>query len=126
MCLEPSRRITGPISPPSYQPWWEPPSLFPRTDGSPAVWQRAVPESPHGAYWMLSSSGCHSADAVSLSSVLEPEASIPPKYWLSAKACAGILRRALKRGKALPAMLQRALEAVVDSAKADPDFGEQE
>ena len=109
--MEPSVATPGGISPPSYQPSWEPPSLFPRTDGSPQVWQRALPESPHGAYWTVSSSGLHSAVAASLSSVLEPEASIPPKYWLSPTACAGILRRAAKRGKALPPMLDAALVA---------------
>lgn len=34
---------------------------------------------------------------------------IPPRYFLSAKACAGILRRATRRGKALPAQLEQAL-----------------
>lgn len=34
---------------------------------------------------------------------------LPPRYFLSAKACAGILRRAERRGKALPPMLHRAL-----------------
>ena len=33
-----------------------------------------------------------------------------PKYYLSVKACAGILRRAQRRGKELPEMLKRALE----------------
>ena len=33
-----------------------------------------------------------------------------PKYSLSAKACQGILRRAEKRGKELPSILQKALE----------------
>jgi hypothetical protein len=44
-----------------------------------------------------------------LSAVLEPEA--PAKYCLSKKACEGILRRALRRGKELPPMLREALEA---------------
>lgn len=36
---------------------------------------------------------------------------VPPdsRYFLSAKACQGILRRAEKRGKALPEMLEKAL-----------------
>jgi hypothetical protein len=38
--------------------------------------------------------------------------SIPQKYFLSSTACAGILRRAEKRGKELPMMLRRALEQV--------------
>ena len=44
----------------------------------------------------------------SLSRVLET-GELPPRFYLSAKACSGILRRASKRGKALPPMLQAAL-----------------
>ena len=51
------------------------------------------------------------ADACSLSDILETV--VPPKYSLSPKVCAGILRRAEKRGKALPEQLVAALEAVV-------------
>jgi len=109
--LEPSVATPGGISPPSYQPSWEPPSLFRSETADAASEDGALPESPHGAYWTVSSSGLHSAVAASLSSVLEPEASIPPKYWLSPTACAGILRRAAKRGKALPPMLDAALVA---------------
>ncbi len=47
----------------------------------------------------------------SLSDVLET-GSVPPKFFLSAKACAGILRRAEKRGKKLPEPLRLALTAV--------------
>ena len=52
-------------------------------------------------------------DAVvcSLSQVLAKTA-IPQKYFLSSTACAGILRRAEKRGKTLPEPLMRALTAV--------------
>jgi len=49
------------------------------------------------------------AAVCSLSDVLET-GEIQPKYYLSQKACAGILRRAEKRGKELPALLQKALE----------------
>ena len=94
-----------------YQPSWEEPSLFPPTAGEVRVWQVDLPESPHGGYWTLNTSGFHSADAVSLSSVLQTEASILPKYYLSAKACQGILRRAAKRGKELPSILETALKA---------------
>jgi hypothetical protein len=37
---------------------------------------------------------------------------VPQRFYLSAKACQGILRRAEKRNKTLPEQLQRALEAV--------------
>ena len=48
-------------------------------------------------------------NASRLSQILE--ASPHPKYSLSAKACEGILRRAERRGKELPEVLRKALEA---------------
>jgi hypothetical protein len=44
-----------------------------------------------------------------LSDILETT-DLPPRYYLSATACAGILRRAEKREKNLPPMLKQALE----------------
>jgi hypothetical protein len=44
----------------------------------------------------------------SLSQILQD--SVPEKYYLSPKACRGILRRASSRGKELPEVLQLALE----------------
>ena len=46
-----------------------------------------------------------------LSQILQADA--PEKYYLSAKAAAGILNRAKKRGKELPTMLREALEEVI-------------
>lgn len=51
------------------------------------------------------------SDTVRLSQVLESTTS--EKYFLSPKACAGILHRAEKRGKQLPAILEQALRQVV-------------
>ena len=76
------------------------------------------------AFWTLSTSEWNhtlapslSDDGVcSLSDILEDSGSVPQRYFLSAKACAGILRRAEKRGKQLPPALWMALKAV---AKAD-------
>jgi len=50
------------------------------------------------------------AAVCSLSAVLETD--VPQKYFLSARAARGILRRAARRGKELPPMLQQALENV--------------
>ena len=47
-----------------------------------------------------------------LSQILE--VNVPEKYYLSAKACEGILRRASKRGKELPEMLRIALEQQIE------------
>jgi hypothetical protein len=51
----------------------------------------------------------------SLSDILET-GDVPRQYYLSAKACRGILRRAGKRGKELPPQLARALQAVAGLA----------
>ena len=48
------------------------------------------------------------APVSTLSQILMAE--VPEKYYLSAKACLGILRRASARGKELPAVLKTALE----------------
>jgi hypothetical protein len=52
---------------------------------------------------------------VNLSQVLETTP-VHQRYFLSAKACEGILRRAAKRGKELPPALKDALESVVSRA----------
>ena len=75
-----------------------------------AGWSNAGMASP-GGYSTLSISEWPSAAAVcSLSEVLETD--VAPKYFLSAKACSGILRRAERRGKALPTTLLQALQQV--------------
>jgi hypothetical protein len=59
-----------------------------------------------------------SAAAVcSLSDVLESHA--PQRFFLSAKAASGILRRAKKRGRTLPSRLQAALESLATRRGAD-------
>ncbi len=52
----------------------------------------------------------------SLSDILET-GDVPLRYFLTAKACRGILRRAEKRGKSLPPQLARALQQVADSER---------
>jgi hypothetical protein len=53
------------------------------------------------------------ASVCSLSSILET-GQILRRYYLSQKACLGILRRAEARGKTLPEQLRRALQAVAE------------
>lgn len=57
------------------------------------------------------------------------EANVPQKYYLSAKACRGVLRRAERRGKELPIILKTALEQQIERwRKYDsplPVFGEE-
>ncbi len=83
---------------------------------SSECWQNSGMGSPT-EYWTLSTSEWPSAAAVcSLSDVLET-GDVPPRFFLSARACEGILRRAEKRGKELPTPLQTALTAVAQTAK---------
>ena len=56
-------------------------------------------------------SSYHNPSRTSLSDILET-GRVPEKYFLSQRACSGILRRAEKRGKALPDALKEALESV--------------
>ena len=71
-----------------------------------------------GACWTARISESHSdVVACSLSDILEPHAH--PKYSLSPKAAAGILRRALKRGRTLPTALEQALVAVAQMTPTD-------
>ena len=60
-------------------------------------------------FWTADTSECPSGGGVfsSLPDVLE--ATVPERFFLSPKAAAGILRRAEKRGKRVPAPLERAL-----------------
>ena len=58
----------------------------------------------------------------SLSQVLEEDL-IPQRYYLSPKACAGILRRAEKRGKVLPTTLHHALSAAAEGS-SEPETQE--
>ena len=48
----------------------------------------------------------------SLALILQQPTDVASKYFLSAKAAEGILRRANRRGKTLPEQLQQALEIV--------------
>ena len=71
--------------------------------------------SPTGFLTLNSSEWPKDVAVCSLSDTLET-GDVPRRFFLSPKACQGILRRAERRGKELPKSLQRALEAVVTAA----------
>lgn len=74
----------------------------------------------HGECWMLNSSDWPSdASVCFLSDILEP-LPLPERYFLSPRACAGILRRAKKQDDPLPEMLRLALEHTAMSPDASP------
>ena len=67
---------------------------------------------PNTLGWLRGVEGSFSLPClVKLSKVLE-RGPVHQKYFLSEKACSGILRRAERRGKALPEPLRQALQAV--------------
>jgi len=72
----------------------------------------------HTEFLTLSTSEWPNAAAVcSLSDTLET-GDLPQRFFLSATACAGILRRAEKRGKQLPEALEQALKQVGQTQKS--------
>src|SRR5574344_974246 len=76
-------------------------------------WQK-VSQLPGGCL-MRSFGECPREEDVStLSQILQR--GVPEKYYLSQKACQGILKRASARGKQLPEMLKLALERQARSA----------
>ena len=72
-----------------------------------------------GEFTMHSFGECPSVENVSLLSQILEENPLP-KYSLSARACAGILRRAEKRGKKLPELLEETLRRQ-SASKSEPD-----
>ena len=100
-----------------------PVSCHPAEDGtlvpSSGRWRSSGMGSPgecwtlSGAEWTATLVPSHSDGGVcSLSDVLEATGDVPPRFYLSPKASLGILRRAERRGKALPEALRLALETV--------------
>lgn len=91
------------------------PACYPVTEGETLPssfegWSNAGMASV-GGYLTLSISEWPSAAVVcSLSEVLETD--VPLKYFLSATACRGILRRAERRNKKLPPLLEQILQAI--------------
>lgn len=79
---------------------------------TPAASWETVTRLP-GACWTPNTGACpKDAKESSLSAILQADA--PEKYSLSARACLGILKRAEKRGKKIPAMLWEALVETVE------------
>ena len=84
-------------------------------NGQPQEWFEGGQFVPLGDSLTLNIGEYPREESVStLSEVLE--AIVPKKYYLSATACAGILRRAERRGKELPPLLKEALMSVVNAS----------
>jgi hypothetical protein len=92
-------------------------ACYPATTGKTSTlsairWGNWVMGTPHGFLTLSGSEFPSAVAASSLSDILESPGPHLRKYFLSAKAAQGILRRAAKRGRALPPALQQALESL--------------
>lgn len=96
---------------------------------SSGCWQNSGMGSPTEFLTLNSSEFNHTltpslndAGVCSLLDILEDAGSVPQRFYLSATACAGIVRRAECRGRVLPPLLQTALEHVAQTTTRDkPD-----
>ena len=90
-----------------------------------AEWVTAAAPFPSLGDFTMPSFGEYPSEenASRLSQILEDSA--PQKYSLSARACAGILNRASRRGKALPPELKAALERQCMSTQTESDGDEE-
>src|SRR5487761_1622177 len=92
-----------------------------RLEPSSACWSNSGMGSPTEYLTLNISEYPSDGVASSLSDILET-GELPQRYWLSATACRGILRRAEKRGKELPWALQSALLAVASQTPHRPSM----
>lgn len=97
--------------------WLGAESIRQRSGGRIPVSALDPKDSLNGPYWMRNGSDWRSGASVCSLSAILVTGPIDPRYFLSPLACQGILRRAEKRGKALPEQLRVALQAVVDSER---------
>lgn len=116
MCQVPSPQTTERISESSLRNWQESKiakyqylDLRQVNGNKPERWL-VMDGQLHGEHLMLNFGESPKEERESsLSQILEMN--VPERYYLSPIACQGILRRASKRGKALPPILKEALEA---------------
>ena len=90
------------------------PEFYPSTRAAPSQsswerWKNAGMGGHTGCLTLSISEFPSGGAACSLSDILE-DGPVLPRYFLSPKACRGILRRAERRGRSLPPSLQAALE----------------
>jgi len=117
-----SQELSVPIAEmtlPMFLDLWSAGAFIPRqTDGKirESVFQRMGVELRNGVCLTLNTSEFPNVVVESsLSSILE-RGGVDSRFYLSKKACAGILRRAETRGRELPKELREALERVMQSS----------
>lgn len=116
MCQEPSHQTKEETLLSWLATWLGHDYVYRETDGKQPELLSEKMDSVSGPCWTRSGLEWRSgAVACLLSSILET-GPVDPRFFLSAKACQGILRRAEKRGKVLPVLLRVALEDTATGA----------
>ncbi|NTZ60063.1 hypothetical protein G6L24_07030 [Agrobacterium tumefaciens] len=99
--------------------WGTPPS-FTQDDGAVKVWTFDKKTIPRGLTGRINvEEWPNDASVQSLKNVLQPDSEVGRRFFLSPKACSGILRRAEKRGCELPQKFKEAAERV--ASLTDPE-----
>lgn len=99
---------------------WDTPPSFTQGDGAVKVWLFDKKSMPRGLAGQINvEEWPNDASVKNLADILQPMSEVDDRFFLSPKACAGILRRAEKRGTKLP---QKFKEAAEHGARlSDPD-----
>lgn len=99
---------------------WATPPSFTQDDGAVKVWtfdKKSMPRSLAGRInveeWP------NDASVKNLTEILQPMSEVDNRFILSPKACAGALRRAVKRGKTIPPKLKEAMEYMASLGSTD-------
>lgn len=97
-----------------------PPPSFTQDDGAVKVWTFDKKSMPRGLAGRINvEEWPNDASVKNLKDILQPGSEVHPRFFLSPKACAGILRRAEKRGTTLPQKFKEAAERV--ASLTDPE-----
>lgn len=90
---------------------WDTPPSFTQDDGAVKVWTFDKKSMPRSLARRINvEEWPNDASVKSLTEILQPTSEVHPRFFLSPKACSGILRRAEKRGKTLPQKFKEAAE----------------
>lgn len=90
---------------------WDTPPSFTQDDGAVKVWTFDKKSMPRGLAGRINvEEWPNDASVATLTDILQPTSEVHPRFFLSPKACAGILRRAEKRGVKLPQKFKEAAE----------------
>lgn len=100
--------------------WDTPPPSLTQDDGAVKVWTFDKKTIPRGLAGRINvEEWPNDASVQSLKNILQPMSEVDNRFILSRKACAGMLRRAVKRGKTIPPKLKEAMEYMANRSEPE-------